>query len=397
MYAVQIGAGKIGRGFIGQLLFESGYFTTYIDNQSSLVALLQSTQTYKLQLVHDSSETIEIGHFDAIQATELREVAAALGRADIVSVSVGASNLATTLVPLLVSGIIQRSKINAPSLNILLCENSMHGKALLHKAILESLPMSYHIYYKNHIALIDTFVGRMVPSPSEQELLINPLWLVAEPCNVLFYDADAVIGDMPKLKHATPKHNFDAIMKEKLYIHMMGHSATAYLGHLCQYQYIWQAIRDPLIRETIEACTTESCRGIMTRYGVDPSELAVRREDFIQRYHNRILNDSITRVAQDPVRKLSPHERFCGAAQLCLEENEPASTIALAAVAAIHYVYPDDKESCTIQKLLEESGVEGVLQHICRIPEGTPLYKLMMEANEQLSDTFTEREFFVRK
>ncbi len=395
MYAVQIGAGKIGRGFIGQLLFDSGYFTTFIDKQSSLVALLQSTPTYKIQFVYESSETIEIGRFDAIHSSELLQASAAIGRADLLSIAVGASNLATTVVPLLVSGIVQRCKTCAPPLNILLCENSMHGKALLHEAIVEALPASCRSYYGNNIALIDTFVGRMVPSPSEQETRGNPLWLVAEPCNVLFYDADAVIGDKPQLKHATPKHHFDAILKEKLYIHMMGHSATAYLGHLRQQQYIWQAIRDPLIRETVEASTTESCRGIMNRYGVDPSELATRRADFILRYHNRILNDSITRVALDPIRKLSPHERFCGAARLCLEENESAAMIALAATAAIHYFNPEDLESCAIQKILNENSIKGVLQQICCIPEGDPFYKLMLEANERLLDTFAEREILV--
>ncbi len=38
--AVQFGAGNIGRGFMGQLLFESGYKTVFVEAKNELVEQL---------------------------------------------------------------------------------------------------------------------------------------------------------------------------------------------------------------------------------------------------------------------------------------------------------------------------------------------------------------------
>ena len=42
MYAVHFGAGNIGRGFIGQLLHESGYDVVFVDVQDDMVEALKA-------------------------------------------------------------------------------------------------------------------------------------------------------------------------------------------------------------------------------------------------------------------------------------------------------------------------------------------------------------------
>jgi len=49
--AVQIGAGNIGRGFMGQLLFEAGYRTVFVEAQGELVDKLNAAEQYPLRLL----------------------------------------------------------------------------------------------------------------------------------------------------------------------------------------------------------------------------------------------------------------------------------------------------------------------------------------------------------
>ena len=49
--AVQFGAGNIGRGFMGQLLCESGFEITFVEADKQLVTLLNDRGNYPLQLL----------------------------------------------------------------------------------------------------------------------------------------------------------------------------------------------------------------------------------------------------------------------------------------------------------------------------------------------------------
>jgi len=49
--AIQFGAGNIGRGFLGQLFYESGYRTVFVDVDRDLVTRLNREGAYPLDLV----------------------------------------------------------------------------------------------------------------------------------------------------------------------------------------------------------------------------------------------------------------------------------------------------------------------------------------------------------
>ena len=51
--AVIFGAGNIGRGFLGQLFFESGYEIVFVEAIESLVSRLNATGVYPLWIVSE--------------------------------------------------------------------------------------------------------------------------------------------------------------------------------------------------------------------------------------------------------------------------------------------------------------------------------------------------------
>ena len=70
MKAVQFGAGNIGRGFLGQLYFETGYETVFVDVMPEVVSALQTRREYPLRIVGESSETILVKNVNAVSGLE---------------------------------------------------------------------------------------------------------------------------------------------------------------------------------------------------------------------------------------------------------------------------------------------------------------------------------------
>jgi hypothetical protein len=61
--AVVFGAGRIGRGFLGQLLCEAGFLTIFVDTDITLVNALNHRREYPLHLVSEAGvQEITVSH-----------------------------------------------------------------------------------------------------------------------------------------------------------------------------------------------------------------------------------------------------------------------------------------------------------------------------------------------
>ena len=66
MKAVHFGAGKIGRGFIADLIHETGYEITFVDVNEKLNDELNKYHNYYLYLIEDNYQRKEIDHVSAL-------------------------------------------------------------------------------------------------------------------------------------------------------------------------------------------------------------------------------------------------------------------------------------------------------------------------------------------
>lgn len=60
MLAVHFGAGNIGRGFIGKLLYQSGYETCFVDVNAEVVSLLNEKGQYQVMLADRLQEEVTV-------------------------------------------------------------------------------------------------------------------------------------------------------------------------------------------------------------------------------------------------------------------------------------------------------------------------------------------------
>ncbi len=375
--AVHFGAGNIGRGFIGQLYWESGFRTTFIDVNETVVGLLQSRGSYPIHLVSETTEVIPVDNVTAIHGGDVEAVADALAVATIASTAVG-SQILPRIAPAIARGIEKRfAQADAAPLNIIICENLLRGDAVLREAVRSHLAPEWHETLDGKVGFVEASIGRMVPRMTEAQLAQDPLLVCVEPYCELPLAGDSFKGEMPPIKHAKPYSNFGAYVERKIFVHNMSHAATAYLGYLQGHTYIYEAIQDPKVRPVVEAALEESCLGLSRKHGLDKAALDAFATDLIHRYQNKALADQVARVGGDLKRKLGPNDRLIATANMCLAQDVTPTALVEVIGAALRFDAPDDVTAPEVMALLAASGVAAVLEQICELPPGNALRELI--------------------
>ncbi len=266
--AVIFGAGNIGRGFLGQLLSESGYLVTFVDVDRRLLETLNARGRYTIRLVtNDRAEEVEVGPVRALFAEDTPAVAAALSRAEIGATAVGAGAL-KHIAPVVAQGIAQRAErgVTAP-LNLIICEN-LHGAAAHFRAMVQAaLP---HAELTQNVGFVDTVIARMVPPLTPELRAQDPSLILVEPYKELPVDRDGFVGAPPAIVGMVPFAPFGFFTDRKLYIHNAGHAVLGYLGYLAGYEYGYQALADDDIYFQVRGAMEESALAMTRTYRPAP-------------------------------------------------------------------------------------------------------------------------------
>jgi mannitol-1-phosphate 5-dehydrogenase len=140
MHAVHFGAGNIGRGFIGQLLHESGYDITFVDIRDDVVGALKTQGRYEVILADEGEEHIPVDRVTALHSTrEADEVTEQLAEADLVTTAVGPSVL-PIIAPAIAKGLVERARLGGGPLNVIACENMVGASQALRGYVMEHVP-----------------------------------------------------------------------------------------------------------------------------------------------------------------------------------------------------------------------------------------------------------------
>jgi mannitol-1-phosphate 5-dehydrogenase len=384
--AIQFGAGNIGRGFLGQLFYETGYQTTFVDVMDDLIKQLNERGSYPLRIVDEKTYTLTIKNVGAIHAGDQDAVARAVAEADFGATAVGVPVLGK-VAPLLAAGIERRfADGDAAPLNIIVCENMIEAGPYLREQVREHLSPAFHGVLDDKVGFVEASIGRMVPVMTEAVRAEDPLLVCVEEYSELPVDGAGFKGPIPPLKNMEPRENFGAYVERKLFIHNAGHATTAYLGYLRGHEYTWQAVEDPTVRAKVMEALGESKAGLIAKHGMDEAALQAHIEDLLRRFANRALGDQVARVAKDPIRKLGTRDRLIGAATMCLDQGIEPQGLAFAAAAAIRYDHPDDRAAQSVQTVYKDRGLAGVLAEICQIEPGSRLATLIQTGMQRLHE-----------
>lgn len=380
MQSIIFGAGNIGRGFIGQLFSESGYDLTMVDIDQVLLDSINLTNCYTIQLVdNDNTTKITIHPVRGINSSKKDEVIEVVKYAGLGATAVGARVL-PQIAPLFAEGMICRYKMGVTDpLNILVCENLKNAAHVFREMINQHLSTDMIDYTQNHLGLVDTVIGRMVPPPTQQMRAQDPGLIIVEPFKELPVDRNGFIGTIPKISGMKVSDNFPVYTARKLYIHNCGHAVLAYLGFLHHYEYGYEALADTKIHQIVSLAMQESKLGIVAQYHAQDEWLDTHIHELLHRFSNRVLGDTIFRLGRDPIRKLSPEDRLVAPARLALNAGVVPEALSLGIAAAYSFNPDEDPLAIELQSRIHAQGFEKILFDISSIHSEEPLGRLVVQ------------------
>lgn len=383
MLAVHFGAGNIGRGFIGNLLYHSGYETCFVDVNAEIVDLINEKKEYKVVLAEPSEQEVIIKNVRAVNsALHPDQVVKAIAEADLVTTAIG-PNILPLIANLVREGLRKRLETSDKPLNIIACENMIGGSSLLKEKIYETLTDVEKSQFDERFSFPDSAVDRIVPNQiNEDKLMVK-----VEPFYEWVVEETKMVGEKFSIQGVTYVQDLVPYIERKLFTVNTGHALAAYFGYYYGMETINQAMENKQITELVQGALHESGAFIVKKYGFDSDEHAQYIQKIIQRFTNSYIVDEVTRVARSPIRKLGPNDRLVSPARQYLEVvgKEPVHLLKGIA-AALLYDFHGDQEAVEVQTMIKEHGIEKTIEKLTGLSATSPLFNGIITQYNQLKE-----------
>ncbi|MGL4791537.1 MAG: mannitol-1-phosphate 5-dehydrogenase [Anaerotignaceae bacterium] len=355
--AIQFGAGNIGRGFIGTLLAQAGYEVVFADVSLPIIEKLNEDGGYTVHILDSVCEEIEIKNVRAINSSKETAIEE-LATAEIITTAVGPVIL-SRIAPTIAKAIETKFKDdNTTVLHIIACENAVRASSALKKSVYEALDQDTKAFAEKYVGFVDCAVDRIVP-PVKMEKFTD---VVVERYFEWDVDRNGFIGEIPTIEGMTVVDNLDAYVERKLFTLNTGHAITAYLGCLKGYSTIAEAINDKDILRIVKSAMGESGQGLVKKYALDETAHKAYIEKIITRFCNPHLQDDVTRVGREPLRKLSATDRLIKPMVTAHNYKLPVTHLLVGVAAALHYNNAEDGQSVELQTVVKEKGLREAVK-----------------------------------
>jgi mannitol-1-phosphate 5-dehydrogenase len=373
--AVHFGAGNIGRGFVGQLLHESGYEVVFADVADALIDSLKAAGSYTVHEIGEGGRSHVVTDFRAVNSrTEEGLLIEEIASADVVTTAVGPRVL-PFVAPAIARGIQRRIEsgddvADGSRLAVFACENAINATDGLQALVRAALPETLADALDATAAFANTAIDRIVPAQDASAGLDVTL----EPFFEWVIDRTPFRGEPPEITGVHWVDDLAPFIERKLFTVNTAHATAAYHGFRRGVHSITDAMTDARIRGEVEAAITETRSLLVAKFGLDEGEQRAYGEQILGRLSNPELPDTVERVGRGPLRKLSRAERFIGPASQLAERGMGRRALLGAIEAALAFDVPEDAESVELQAILKREEPDGAVTVITGIEAAHPLF-----------------------
>lgn len=359
--AVHFGAGNIGRGFIGQILFENGFAIDFVDVNDKIISALNERHAYEIEIAEDGKRHIAVSNVSGINNKENPQaVVEAIADADLVTTAIG-PNILPFIAELIAKGIEKRRENdNKQPLDVIACENMIGGSAFLWQEVQKYLNSDGLAFAKEYIGFPNAAVDRIVPAQVHEE----PLFVVVEPFSEWVVETAAMKNPDLKLSSVHYEENLEPFIERKLFSVNSGHATTAYTGAYFGAKTVLEALQNQQVKEQVKAVLGEIRQLLMAKWNFKEDELKAYHDIIISRFENPYIVDDVARVARTPIRKLGYDERFIRPIRELRDRGLSYENLLKTVAYVFHYKDSNDEQSVQLQKLLQEKPLEDVIKEV---------------------------------
>ncbi len=286
MKAVHFGAGKIGRGFIGDLLHNSGYEIVFVDVNEKVNAELNKYHNYYLYIIEEGYRREEIDNVSALSPiTQGEEVVQAIVDADLVTTAVLADNF-PKIAGNLAKGLKARLEAGKTKINVIPCENALLCGDMLKKEIIAT-GLITEAEVDQIAAIPNTAVDRMVFGTQRDDRD----GIEAGKDHELAVEVNKLVNpeELP-IKGAEYTDNLQKYLERKLYTINCGHAWSGYVAHVMGYEIIQDYFADEKNVELTRSVMLEVAALLEAKHGFTHQEML----DYVNFAINRFLTPGIS-------------------------------------------------------------------------------------------------------
>jgi len=382
--AVHFGAGNIGRGFIGALLSESGYFVVFADIDTKLIKELNRHDSYEVHVLDETERTEEIHSYSGV-LSQTDDVLHAIAQPNtrLITTAVGV-NVLVRIAPMIAKGLQERRAGGDGALNIIACENMVGQTETLGKFVRHHLSDEENAWLADHVGFANCSADRIVPKPPYTE---NPLDVGVEDFSEWAVDRNALRSPIyPPVRGMTLTDTLPAYIERKLFTLNCGHAIAAYLGFAYGIDLIDKALANPTILEDVRGALRESGAALVRKHGFDEREHEQYIARVIRRFLNPRLHDDVERVGRQPLRKLAKGDRLLEPVAMAREYGLPFDHLARGIAAAFLFDIKDDPQSVEIIGKVNDVGIERAVAEYTGFEVGGDVHGKIVAAYMQLKD-----------
>lgn len=369
--AVIIGAGQIGRGFLGQILGDAGYRLVFVDSAKQLVDQINAQGSYKVIVVGADEVAHAISNICAYTPADeaaVREMA----DAQVVLTAVGPTVLEKTA-DYIAAGIAQRHRLGVcEPLTVIACENMEFGSSTLKRAVEARLSGAALAYCREMAGFPDAEVSRMVMPAADE----SPLTVKVEQYMELILDRAQVMSDLRGIMGIELADDPLPYIKRKMFT-LTGHAMLGYYAYQAGYRYIYQAVYDDAIFKKVFGALAECGQGWSAEYAMPLQGFYEYITIMLRRFADTRLHDPRERICREPMRKLARNERFIGPALTALKHGVQPACIVDGIVCALKYADLGDPQAVELQRLQKTQGLGAVLQQVCGLRPDEALFGMI--------------------
>ena len=364
--AVHFGAGTIGRGFIGELLFENDFEITFVDVNEEIINALNDRGSYEIEIAEEGQRKIKVSNVLGINnAKDPELVIDAISKADLVTTAIG-PNILPYIAELVAKGIMERQASgNKEPLDILACENMIGGSQFLYEEVKKYLTPEGIEFTKELIGFPNAAVDRIVPAQHHED----PLFVIVEPFNEWVVETSRMKNPDLRLEGVHYEKNLEPFIERKLFSVNSGHATSAYTGAHFGAKTILEALQNPTVKTKVESVLTEIRNLLIAKWGFDEEALADYHRVILSRFENPFIVDDVKRVARTPIRKLGYDERFIRPIRELRERDLSYSNLLQTVAYVFSYRDEDDPQSVELQRMLENQELTDVVKEVTGVTD----------------------------